>query len=278
MIEKIGIISLLKIRPVAVCVTWGMVLIETALISLSTLMIGLTIDGLLDNDYYYLYVTIFMFLGLIILAVIRRMYDTRLYGSLRVLLGEKVADQHGKKSVSVVNARLEMSEELIEFIEQNFPEIITAFVNLIMAIIVLYNIKSELAFACLGAIIFILIIYGMFHKSFYKLNKYYNAQWEKQVHLVKKKDKLLQHLNSLKNINIKISDREAILYGLIFALLLVVLIFNIVGGVSMPGATAGNIFIIVSYTWEFIFSILVLPMTLQTYTRLMEIKSRLNSD
>jgi hypothetical protein len=73
-----------------------------------------------------------------------------------------------------------------------------------------------------------------------------------------------------------LSDTEAILYGAIFFVLLGMILFNLRVATALPGASAGTIFSVVSYSWEFVESALALPITLQSWTRLSEIMARIN--
>ena len=79
-------------------------------------------------------------------------------------------------------------------------------------------------------------------------------------------------------LEIKLSDREAILYGTVFIVLLSMVVFNLWHATSFEQITAGTIFSIVSYSWEFVESAVMLPITLQSLTRLTEITARINTE
>ena len=52
--------------------------------------------------------------------------------------------------------------------------------------------------------------------------------------------------------------------------------FNLWFAAARTGATTGEIFAIVTYSYEFIETSVILPMTLQSLTRLSEITDRIN--
>jgi len=75
---------------------------------------------------------------------------------------------------------------------------------------------------------------------------------------------------------VRLSDTEAIVYGLIFVVLLSMLGTNLWFAATQLSATPGEIFSIVTYSYEFIEAAVMLPITLQTLTRISEITQRLN--
>lgn len=85
------------------------------------------------------------------------------------------------------------------------------------------------------------------------------------------------HLNRLLVFEVRISDTEAVLYGVAFVVLTRLILFNLLFAETTLSATVGIILAIVSYSWECVESALVLPTTLQYWSRLCEIEKRLES-
>ena len=81
----------------------------------------------------------------------------------------------------------------------------------------------------------------------------------------------------LRRHEVRLSDTEAVLYGVIFIVLLGLIVFNLWFATTRLGITVGTIFSIISYSWEFVESALALPVTLQSWSRLSEIMRRLNA-
>ncbi|MEM9055605.1 MAG: ABC transporter six-transmembrane domain-containing protein, partial [Pseudomonadota bacterium] len=129
-----------------------------------------------------------------------------------------------------------------------------------------------------GATILALIIYGLANNRFFRLNGDLNAQSEKQVSILEGgiKEAIGAHLSALRRHEVRLSDTEAIVYGLIFTVLLVMLGFNLWFAATQLSASPGQIFSIVTYSFEFIESAVMLPVTLQSLTRISEITQRIN--
>lgn len=263
-----------------ISITWGLTLVETAMFALIPLMIGRSIDGLLNGDWSDFTILLIVFGVLLVVATGRRVYDTRAYGTMRVQLGEALAARSTANTVSVTNARVLMGRELIDFLENEAPQSMTALVQVVVSVAVLLAFHSTLAISAGAATVLTLVIYGLFARRFFKLNGSLNAQTEKQVGALESRDapRIAAHFVKLRKREVRISDTESIVYGLIFLVLLTMLAFNLWFAASESGASPGEIFSIVTYSYEFVQSAVLLPLALQSLTRLQEITARINSE
>ncbi len=276
--EPLTIPTLLRKFLWPISLTWVLTLVETALMALVPLLIGFAIDGLLSGDTTPLLHLALILAGLIAVSVVRRLYDTRIFGAIRVEFGKALAERSGNGSVSTLNARIGMGRELVDFLEEQVPDVMTSSVRLITALIVLFAFHPVLAYAALAAAAVMTAIYGISHRRFYRLNADYNRQTEKQVGILETRaaGRFLLHLKKLRRAEVRLSDTEAVVYGAIFTVLLGFIVFNLWFAATHVEITAGTIFSIVSYSWEFVESALILPVTLQSWSRLSEIMNRIN--
>ncbi len=276
--RALTVTTLLKTFSGPISVTWFLTLCETVLMVLIPMFMGLAIDGLLADDIVPLWQLSAILIGLTGMSVLRRIYDTRAYGDIRVELGHELVKRSQNIPVSNINARLGMSRELVDFLEQEVPVLMTSSVQLIASLIILFSFHVMLCAAALGAAILMLIIYGVCHGRFYRLNEDLNHQTERQVSILetRKRNSIFAHLDRVRKLEVRISDTEAYVYGAIFAVLLGFIVFNLWYSVTHIKITVGTIFAIISYSWEFVESSLVLPMALQNWSRLSEIMNRIN--
>ncbi|MEL6979441.1 MAG: ABC transporter six-transmembrane domain-containing protein [Pseudomonadota bacterium] len=257
--------------------TWAVVLLETVLIALIPLLIGYAIDGLLaGRTEELLWLSAALALQVLI-GVGRRVYDTRVYGGIRVSLGLAVDRLHAGHEVSTRNARLDMSRELVDFLEKEVPELLTAIVQIVIALVVLSLFDPRLGVAAAAVTLAMLGVYACFHQRFYRLNADFNAQTERQVDLLRlgRRSRIFRHLKLLRRAEIRISDTEALVFGAIYLLQIAFLLYNLTVAAGMPGATAGRIFTIATYSWDYVEAALSLPAALQSWSRLSEIIARL---
>ena len=159
-----------------VLVTWLLVLLENTLLALIPLFIGRAIDALLANEVGALWEVAAVMAALLLVASVRRTYDTRCYGTMRVRFGAEVVNRIGERPVSQVNARLDMSREMVDFLEAHVPELLTACVQIIVSIAILWTFGTQLGISALTVIVGIGVVYALFHRRFYRLNSDLNSQ------------------------------------------------------------------------------------------------------
>ncbi len=276
--KELSLKQLLLSFKARIGITWGLVGLENILLSLIPLFIGLAIDDLLQSNFDQLVTLAFLMTVLVVVAVTRRVYDTRAYGTIRVQLGEELQQRHQELPVSNRNARLNMSRELVDFLEEQVPEILTALIQIVVALSILAVFHRYLALSALAVTLVMIVLYSLVHARFYRLNASLNGQMEKQVSILEISGtaEILSHLRSLRRWEVKLSDTEALLYGAIFIMVIGFIVFNLWFGTSLPDITTGTIYSIVSYSWTYVESAIVLPFTLQSLTRLSEITERIN--
>ncbi len=260
--------------------TWLILIVETTLFALIPLMIGRAIDGLLSGDLRRLWELAILMFALLFVAVGRRVYDTRAYGSIRVALGTQLNRRYPHLPVSARSARQDMARELVDFLEMQAPELLTALVQIATALILLWLFHPWLAGSAIIAAVVMVTIYAISHRRFYRLNSSLNQQKERQVHILTAGGGLAfaRHLRALRRHEVRLSDTEAVVYGFIYAGLMAFLLFNLWFAAQLIAPSAGDIFSIVTYSTTFLEASIALPVALQAMTRLSEISSRINSD
>lgn len=272
--------NLFKVFRLRIALIWAIILVETGLMALIPLFIGFAIDDLLVGRDTAFWPLAGIMGALITLAIIRRAYDTRVYGAIRVEMDKEQVKRAKDVPVSTLNAQLSMGRELVDFLEDTFPMAMASPVQVVISVAVLYAFAPQLAMAAGAAALGVLGVYMLFHRSFYRLNSALNEQTERQVKTLDRRALFpaLAHLLRLRRLEVQLSDREAVLYGAVFVVLLGMILFNLRLATGLPDVTAGMIFSVVSYSWEFVESALALPVTLQSWTRLSEIMTRINGN
>ncbi|MFG0525008.1 ABC transporter six-transmembrane domain-containing protein [Pseudomonas sp. zjy_9] len=262
-----------------ISVTWLLVIAENLLMALLPLFIGYSIDSLMNNQYQDVLILAGVLTALVIVAVARRIYDTRIYGDIRVKVGLDTDSRLRSRPVSTRSARLSMSRELVDFLEHDLPPLLTAIIQLLVTLIVLASFSPWLAMSAGGAGLLMLTIYTLFHQSFVRLNARLNSQVERQVNVLSSlpPSGLYTHLRKLKAREVKLSDTEAALYGIVFMVLFAFVLTNLLLTTQLNTPSAGQLFAVVTYSLEFVEAALLLPITLQTLSRLRDIHERLNA-
>ncbi len=71
--------TLLRLFWFKITVTWALTLLETGLWVILPLLLGFTIDGLLIGDFGPLWQMVGVLVGLVLVAVVRQLIDTRIF-------------------------------------------------------------------------------------------------------------------------------------------------------------------------------------------------------
>ncbi len=281
LIHAVSLSGLVKRFWKAAVLTWCLVILEALALVFIPLIIGWTIDGLLQKDTKGLFQLAGACGFLLFVGAGRRFYDTRAYSRIyRIVAHEVVAREMEKRSpVSTVSARLQLFREFIHFLEMSMPEVIQQCVRLIgtMGIIILIDLK--VAAYCLAAALLTGIIYAVTDKRIYSLNKGRNGEFEKQVDILNKKETstVKKHLKSLTLWEIRLSDLETINYSIIWIALSAVLLLTVYTMATSGLASTGEMLSAVMYMFGFVESILAFPIYYQEVIRLREISNRLSS-
>jgi ABC transporter transmembrane region len=275
---RIDLINILRNFPGRIALTWGIVIFENILIALVPLLIGLTIDGLLAGRLDELGWMVATLASLCVVAVGRRIYDTRTFGTIRLHLGDELHCRIPDLKISARSARLDMSREIVDFLEHGAPELITAIIQITVSLVILSSFDFKLGLSSIAVLVGMILVYGCFHSRFYKHNANLNEQREKQVDALASGNRLgiFRHLRALRRHEVSISDTEAVVYGGIFLLQIAFIAANLFLGAAIFDVTAGQIFSIATYSWEFVEAALLLPFALQSWSRLSEIIGRIN--
>lgn len=257
-----------------------LVILDAAINLLFPLFMGFAINDLLESKFDGLIALAVLGFASLIIGSGRRIYDTRAYaGIYRTVVGALVAkEQQKKSSVSKAAARVSLFTELVEFLENAFPQIVNSLIALVGTLGIIFSLNRTIFIACLISSLFVLIIYGLSERYNFKLNKGYNDALEQQVDVLESadKEKIATHFKNIMRWNIKLSDFETFNFALVWQAMIALLLYAIFAAVNSGLTAYGTIFSLVIYVFEYIGSIVALPLYFQQLIRLNEISMRLN--
>lgn len=260
--------------------TLFLVIAEAAVNLLFPLFMGFAINGLLASNYDGLISLAILGFVSLLLGAGRRLYDTRIYAGIYTKVAPELVDKEQKKasSVSKITARSNLLTELVEFLENSLLEVVNSFIGLFGTLLIIWSLNRNIFVACLIATLFIMVIYLFSGKRNFRLNKGYNDQLEKQVDVLTAADehRTAAHFKDVMRWNIKLSDFETFNFSIAWAGLIGLLLYAVFAAVDSGIVAYGTIFSILVYVFEFMGSVVALPLYYQQLIRLNEISSRLN--
>ena len=270
--------ALLKRFAGRFALTLSLVLLEAAGWTLFPLVIGRAIDSALADSVRGLYEFAGLGIGVMGLGIARRFVDSRAYARVFRRLGEELVAGDPAIGASTKTARLGMLQEFVEFFENQVPGLITGVIGLGGTLLILSALNRPVFFGCLAVTVVSAVLYALTGKLTTRYHEGLNDERERQVDAVESGDpaRVGGHLQALMRWNIKLSDLEAVNFGVVWLFLMGLLGFSI-GSVAQQTIEYGTVFAVVMYVFQFTESVIVLPLYYQQWLRLREISGRLGA-
>ncbi len=258
------------------CFTFTLVLLEASGWLLFPLAIGRAIDSVLADSTRGLYELAGLGVVTMAVAICRRVVDSRFFARIYTRLSEELVTRQSDSSTSTRTARLGMLREVVEFLENSLPSLITQVIGLAGTVLILSALNLPIFIGCLVVTGATVILYGLTGRWTTRYNEGFNNEYEQQVDIVDSGDpqRLAQHVRSMMRWNIKLSDLEAANFGVIWIFMIGLIVFS-VRTAAENTVQYGEVFAIVMYVFQFIESIGMLPFYYQEWLRLREISGRL---
>lgn len=254
---------------------------ESVLLLSYPLVLGKTIDKIIESQYYYVINLILVLGGFMTTAYFRRIYDTKVFTTIYRKTVLKYINKEIKngKDTSVINARSNMLRSIVDFLEVDFPYIFHAVFSIFGAVIIIminYNL-------IIGIFVGLFIIPILFTSRYFskKLSIKYsqaNDLYEMDVNILDTcEERYIRHHFINKNLlQIKISaidaknnlSNELINYSLIILSLIMFTIFESV--------TVGAIMSLYQYILRFTNGAFMIPSLTIRYVNLKDIISRIS--
>jgi ABC-type multidrug transport system fused ATPase/permease subunit len=263
--------------------TYALFSIEVSASLLRFYFFGEAINGLMDGHYRGLLQLLLVQALFIVAGTIRHVYDTRTYTAIYTALVSKLLSSNGRiRDVSKLSAHTSLAREFTDFLEHDLVYVAEALYNIVGSLLILFFYDWAIALTCLLILLPISCISIRYAKKVNQLTLKKNDVLEEQVdviangnvHLVK------QHFNRLRFWQLKISNQEAINFGITELLMLLVTATALLVSNAMhqPGLMAGSLVGVYSYILKFSAGLDTIPYTLQRLSTVRDIGKRLNED
>ncbi len=253
-----------------------LVVLEAAGWILFPLMIGRAIDGVLADSARGLHELAILGVAAMGMAVVRRLVDSRAYARIYATLGEEMVGTADGTSTSTRTARLGMLKEMVGFFENSLPELVNGTLGLAGIMLIVATLNLPVFVGCVVTATATVTLYALTGRFTTRYNRGLNDEHERQVDEVRSGDpgRLGAHLRAMMRWNIRLSDLEAANYGINWVFMIALLVFAVRAAVRET-AEYGAVFAVVMYVFQFMESMMMLPLFYQQWLRLREISKRL---
>ncbi len=259
--------------------TMTLVLLESILGLLFPLFIGNSINGLLQQSTTEL-ISLGILGGLaLLIGSGRRFYDTRAYAGIYTTISSEMVEREQQKNtpLSAIVARSNLLTEFVEFLENSFPMIVESLIGVVGVLLIILSLNTSVFFACMALLGLMIAIYMLSGRWNFRFNKAYNDELEKQVEVLSTQQHglIAKHFSAVMKWNIHLSDLETVNYAVIWLGIIVLLIYSPIAVIEGGIINFGLVFSALMYVFQYIESIVTLPLFIQQVIRLQEISSRL---
>jgi ABC-type multidrug transport system fused ATPase/permease subunit len=271
--------KIIKQYPYRLTFTLILILAEAFLGILFPLFIGKAIGGIINSDVSGIIQLGILGFFLIVIGGFRRMYDSRFYAKIYTKVCRETIGRMPKHDNSIKTARLNMLGEMVEFAENQLPNIIQHSVGLVGVMIIIAFLNLQIFVGTIIAGILIIGIYLLSSTKTFQYNSSFNNEMEAQVNVIStnKPSKLHFHLLKLMKWNIKLSDIETVNYSVSWIIMMFLLLASIGISVSSGIVEYGLLLALIMYVYQYIESMVSLPLYYQQWLRLKEIISRIQT-
>ena len=189
---------------------------------------GEAINDLSRHSYRGLIVLATVHLAYMLIGTVRHMFDTRTYSAIYTSLVTKfLSRRFSQIEVSKLSAHSTLAREFVDFLEHDLVYVIEAGFNVLGSLILLFFCFSDktVVLICLGILIPIMIVSRLYGRKMKSLNKQKNDELEKQVDIISTGNNALirEHYSNLRKWQVRISDKEAINFGFMEVMVLIVM-------------------------------------------------------
>lgn len=241
---------------------------------------GEAINDLIKGSYRGLLILIIVHVAYLVVGTIRHMFDTRTYSAIYTSFVTKLLSRkYNKVEVSKLSAHSTLAREFVDFLEHDLIYVVEAVYNLLGSLIILFFYDKIIVAICLSILVPVALVSYFYGKRMNFLNKKKNDELEKQVDIISAGNNktILQHYNNLRKWQIKISNKEAINFGFMELMVLLVITFSLIISKNIHSTTmlAGSLFGIYSYILKFATGLDTIPYTVQRLSSLNDITKRM---
>ena len=242
--------------------------------------LGEAVNDLIKGSYQGLIILSIQHLIWLLIGTFRHMYDTRTYTAIYVdLVTRLLSRKYLQADVSKLSAHSTLAREFVDFLEYDLYYVLAAIFDIFGALILLFFYDKTVVLICLVVLIPVSIMSYIYGKKMEALNLGKNDELEKQVEIISSNDppKIMAHYRSLRKWQIKISDQDAMSFGIMEILVLIVITSSLIVTTKTGGELmlAGDILGIYNYILKFTTGLDTIPYTIERLSSLKDITKRI---
>lgn len=260
-------------------ISFSLLLIESVAGLLIPIVIGIAINDLIEDSYEGLIILTLLGLFTIGVDTLRRLIDSRSYAHMYRTLGSELSNTNLGLSTNQKSAQLTLLSEIVEFFENEMPDLFRYVFGLIGTLIIIFTQELSVAIASIIAATITFGIYFATANKTTRFNSEWNDEFEKRVDIIGENNLTTanNHLSRFTKWNVRLSDLETLDSSLAWLTAIALMVYTLTT-ITYTGADIGSVFAILIYVIEFIVCYIETPQYYNEWLRIKEISDRLEID
>lgn len=210
---------------------YGINALESLLFLLVPYCAGLLIDSFIYSKGYGLYIFAGVYLSWQIVAVFRRITDTKIFTNLFNSECQYLIEKSQSENLenSIINARVELMKQVVDFFESDLPFVTNSIISIFGSAFLLYTYSPKLVATSLIIVLPSILINSHYSKKIKKVTESINDCYETQIDVIESKDrqKIKKYFDEIRINNIKKSTYEAFNFNLIEIFVLAMILSSV---------------------------------------------------
>jgi hypothetical protein len=241
-------------------------------------VLGTAIDRLLVASYRGLLVFAAVQAGHLLIAMLRRIYDTRMFSRIHAeLVTRLVLDQRDRDvEVTRIAARSALSREFIEFFEHYVPLAVQTIFLIFGSLVILASYDCALVLLCMVLIVPASLLGASYGRQTLALSRGLHDTLEREIEVIGRASptEVRIHYGLVARWRIKLSDSEAMNLGALEVLSLALMAAALVRSCNTASASPGEILALLRYVLFFVSGLDGISVLVQQASRLCDIGRR----
>jgi protein-S-isoprenylcysteine O-methyltransferase Ste14 len=209
----------------------------------------------------------------------RQRYDTRVFMGLNAriashMIGEQSDKGHG---TSAVSARVEMVRDIVGFFEKEVPDMVHHAIAVVGSLAMLFTYDVDAGLIALAVLLPMALVNAWYWQKAVRLNRGINNQMEREVDDIVsgRPFRIRRHFWLLRRWKVMMSDAESWTWALVELCTVAALVFILIDFTRSPEFTAGAIYAVLAYVYDYLEGLNHVPTLVNNLARLKDVRARL---
>jgi ABC-type multidrug transport system fused ATPase/permease subunit len=274
-----SIASLIRTRRAAVAGTYTLTLLENVCTLAYPALTGNAVDDLVKREFAGLVLLVAVWLVHLALSFVRQRVDTRVFMGLYAdiashIVGVQQAQGHGTSKVS---ARVEMVRDIVGFFEREVPAMVHNVLAVVGSLAMLFTYDVDAGLIAMTVILPMGLVNAWYWPRALRLNRAINNQIEREVDYIEsgRASRISRHFRLLRRFRVRLSDTESWTWGVTELATIVALVLILIDFTQSPAFTAGAIYAVLAYIYDYLEGLNQVPTVVNNLARLKDVRARL---